>query len=201
MQSKIYQWAGLAPTAEAADWFSVSKGVFSQDGPAVLGSAPAYSIWSGVAAIASSSSCRQAALVRMPRPIEGRLLDHLGLRFILAGAMIVGEEPDTEIAYAGDGLLIDLNQPARIEYAAEDDNTTELTLWAPRASIASGQTHSGHLHGHVFRNADPGIAVLSAAARALHAELDHLASGDIDRLVGGIWDLAARLLPDPGVSS
>jgi AraC-like DNA-binding protein len=182
MNANIYHWVGATGSDRAAEWFSACRGVFSQDGPAALGSAPAYEIRSRATTMASASRCRQAALVHRPQVHSD-------------GAMGVGDGRNAKIASAGDGLLIDLSQSLRIEYVAEDDNTTELTLWISRALTLSGRTDPSTLHGQVFRHGAPGISILNAAARALQAELDHLAPDNVDRIVGGLWSVATRLLP------
>jgi hypothetical protein len=127
-------------------------------------------------------------LTRRPRPLDGRLLDHCGLRLILSGAMGVGESGNLELAAPGDLVFIDLSQPVRLEYAGKEP-TAELTLWVPRGHQAIGSRAPGSLHGRLLRAGDPAAAVVGAALRALHAELDRLAPPDLDQLVGGIFGL------------
>jgi len=195
MNADIYRWEGSRASDPESDWFSTYKGVFSQKGPAFLGLTPAHFIWPGASALVSLSRCRRAALIRAPRPLRGRLLDHIGLRFVLGGAMSIGDGERPKVADAGDGLLIDLGQPLCVEYVAEDGDTTEVTLWIPRAQATSARNNLRALHGQIFRRGNPGVSVLNAAVRALHAELDHLAPSDVDQIVFGLWGMAARLLP------
>jgi len=194
MNTKVYHWVDEEGSNPVAGWFAAFQGVFFQDGPATLGPAPAFGIWSGSATMASSSSCRQAALSRMRCPTGDRLLDHLALRYILTGAMRVGEDASAEVAQAGDGFLIDLSQPLRLEYAAMNDNTTELTLWISRAGPRFGLTDPSALHGRIFRSGDAGVSVINAAVRALRVSLNELSADELDRLIGGLFGFTLSLL-------
>jgi AraC-like DNA-binding protein len=180
------------PAAEAPDptaiWLTAAEGVFALDGAMVPGPSPTFRLRPGAATVVSASCCQQAVLTRRPRPLDGRLLDHCGLRLILSGAMGVGESGNLELAAPGDLVFIDLSQPVRLEYAGKEP-TAELTLWVPRGHQAIGSRAPGSLHGRLLRAGDPAAAVVGAALRALHAELDRLAPPDLDQLVGGIFGL------------
>jgi AraC-like DNA-binding protein len=183
------------PDDRAAAWLSANEGVFTLAGPILPGPAPDYRIWPGSATLVSASSCQEAMLARLPRPIEGRLLDHLGLRLILSGMMRVGEGRDLRPAGPGDFVFIDLSQPLHLEYLGTDEATSELTLWVPRSNGAIGSPASGTPHGRVLRGDEPATAVVGAATRALRTELDRLSPGDIDQLVSPLFALGiARML-------
>src|SRR6516164_6895757 len=151
--------AGVAD--QFADWFSAFGGVFSFMGPICSAEAPAFNIWSGTTTIVSVSCCQNATLLRMPRVMGGKLLDHFGLRFVLSGQMKVGEGSGQEVATAGDGFFIDLSQPLRMEYAGQDAAVRELTLWAPRRMASLGFVAPGGLHARIFRKDQPAASIFN----------------------------------------
>src|SRR5262245_32930683 len=159
---KPYHWAGFTAAEAVTDWLSAFVGIFSSAGPVALGESPSFGIWSGETTFASSSGCQSATFLRIPRPVNGRLLDNFGLRFVLSGRMKVGEGPAEKVATAGDGLFLDLSQPLRLEYADEDKATVELTFWVPRRLVPSELTVPGVLHGLVFGSDGPATSVLNA---------------------------------------
>src|SRR5215472_1758283 len=102
MNAQVYHWVDGSHDDRIADWLSTQDGAFAVDGPTTLGNRPGCAIWSGAATVVSTSCCRSAALARVPRPIGGKLLDQLGIRFILRGAMQVGQGSDQRLAQAGE---------------------------------------------------------------------------------------------------
>jgi AraC-like DNA-binding protein len=192
-----YHWIAPDGSDQVENWLSVFAGLFLP-GSTDLGESPAFDLWSGKTTAVTVSSCRDAMLRRIPRPLGGRLLDHFGLKIVLDGTMKVGEGAGQKDARAGDGLFIDLTQPLHLEYAGGDGAATALTLWVPRGHASREPTSPATLHGQVFRNDQPAVSVLSTAARALCAELDRISQNEFDQLVSGFFNLAASVLVTAG---
>ena len=128
---KKYQWPLSEDPDRVESWLSTFGGLFLS-GLTDLGGSPAFDLWSGETTAVTVSACRNTTLRRIPRPLEGRLLDHFGLQLVLDGTVRVGEGAGQKDARAGDGLFIDLTQPLHLEYAGGDGAATALTLWVPR---------------------------------------------------------------------
>jgi AraC-like DNA-binding protein len=129
----------------------------------------------------------------------GEPLDHLGLRFVLSGAMKVGEGAGERVALAGDSIFIDLSQPLRLEYADDSDTTLELTFWVPRTLITFTPGAPDAFHALVFRPDGPSKSVVSAAVRALYLELDRLSANELDHLICALFGLCVQLfIPSEG---
>lgn len=194
---RLFQWTGSDALDQTAEWLAACEGVFTHAGPTMLGRSPAHEIWFGSTTLVSASSCQKVSLSRTPRPTDGRLLDHLGARFVLTGAMNVGEDGNLQLAGPGDCIFIDLSLPLRLEYVGTDEITSELTLWVPRSHPAVRSAVPGALHGRILRGSEPAGSVVSGSARALHAELPRLPPNDIDQLVGGLFGLVIARMPTP----
>lgn len=190
---KKYHWNNSEDHHRVEGWLSTFAGLFSP-GLTDLGESPTFDLWSGETTAVTVSACRDTTLRRVPRPLEGRLLDHFGLKIVLDGTMKVGEGAGQNDARAGDGLFIDLTQPLHLEYAGGDGAATVLTLWVPRGRASRELTSPATLHGQVFRNDRPAVSFLGATARALHAELDRISQSEFDQLVSGFFNLAASVL-------
>lgn len=193
-----YHWVAPEGPGAAESWLASFTGLFLC-GKTDLGGSPAFDLWSGQSTAVTILACRETTLRRIPGPVDGRLLDHFGLKIVLDGTVKVGGGSGQKELATGDGLFVDLTQPFDLEYTGED--VTELTLWVPRVHASRELAAPATLHGQVFRNDRPVVSVLGTAARALCAELDRISQSEFDRLVGGFFNLAASVIATQDVLS
>jgi AraC-like DNA-binding protein len=171
------------------DWLASLEPIFTSDQPVVLDTKGAQTIWASQKFVLSRLICKRASLLGRPFIAGGRLLDHLGFCLVLDGALELETGGASLLAETGDIILLDLREPMRLDFGAEDGVTSVLTLWVPRARLPARLGAWPALHGLLADAIAPGTVVVAAAFRALLSQLELITIDEMDELVAGVVGL------------
>jgi AraC-like DNA-binding protein len=156
-----------------------------------------HQLWSTSRSVLSESACTGISYARSPGPVRGKLLDHFGIRLVVAGTIEGAVGTRKLFASAGDLLFLDLQQSICFETSHQGAWTSDLTLWTPRSRLQSLIAEEHLLHGLVLKGGTPGAAVLGAALRSFTMHADHLTVGEMDAIADGLVELAAKIVASP----
>jgi AraC-like DNA-binding protein len=178
-------------------WRELYSAMFDVAGQADQAFDGKHQLWSTGRFVLSNSSCTGISFARSPDPVRDKVLDHFGIRLMVAGTVEGAVGTRKILASEGDLLFLDLQQSVSFETAPEGGLTSELTLWVPRSRLQSLIAEEHLLHGLVLKGGTPGGAVLGAALRSFTMHADHMTAAEMDAIGDGLVELAAKIVASP----
>jgi hypothetical protein len=191
MRLRSYSWIPQSE-GKGAEWLAIYSPVFTSPEPALTGASGAHRIWASGSFVLSQATCERATLVHEPSVSPG--LDHLGICLVLAGTIGLEASGNQTEAQAGDIALLDLRNSFRLIRGRENETTSELTLWLPRARLPAKLADATVIRRQLVRAGAAGTAVAAAALEALLPQLDATTAAEMNEIVTGVVGLAARVI-------
>jgi AraC-like DNA-binding protein len=112
----------------------------------------------------------------------------------LAGTIGLEASGNQSEAQPGDIALLDLRNSFRLIRGRENETTSELTLWLPRARLPAQLADATVIHRQLVRAGAAGTAVAAAALEALLPQLESKTAAEMNEIVTGVVGLAARVI-------
>lgn len=151
----------------------------------------AYSSKQFILTEATSSRLR---LKRSPETITRSRLDHFAIRLLINGSSAGLAGYQAVEAVAGDILFIDLSQALDLQASIQSEQTSDVSLWIPRARILASFREENALHGLVIKGTSPAGAMIGANLLLLSKHIEKMTCVEMDALSNGILELTARAI-------
>jgi AraC-like DNA-binding protein len=177
--------------SDSAIWLAAYSPIFTSPEPVLIGAGGAHVIWASRRFVVTHAICDRATLIHEPSSAPG--LDHVGICLVLNGSMELQVSGAHNLVEPGDIGLVDLRERVRLILGVEG-TTSKLTLWIPRSRLPTQLSSRSALHYAVAKANTPGIAVATAAVRALLTQLDAITLDQMDELVAGVVALVGHAM-------
>lgn len=192
------QTACVDPTGPGsfAAWRQTTANVFdisadSSEIGSFEGTFVAYSSKQFILTEATSSRLR---LKRSPETITRSRLDHFAIRLLINGSTAGFAGYRAVEAVAGDILFIDLSQTLDLQASLQSEQTSDVSLWIPRARILASFREENALHGLVVKGTSPAGAMIGANLLLLGKHTGNMTCIEMDALANGVLELTARAI-------
>jgi AraC-like DNA-binding protein len=153
-----------------------------------------FTAYSSKQFVLTEASCPHVRLKRSSEKVTRSRLDHFVIRLLISGstAGMAGHHPVE--AGAGDILFIDLSQTLNLQISERRTQTSDVSLWIPRARVLAAFSEENALHGLVIKGASPAGAMIGSSLLSLRKFIDVMESAEMDALCHGILELIARAI-------
>jgi AraC-like DNA-binding protein len=183
--------------ADVYDVGAEPKEILSFDGSFVAFSSQQF--------VLTEMTASRVRLRRSVQTIARSRLDNFAIQSVTAGGIAgqMGHKPIK--ADAGNLLFIDLSQPLDLQASIQDQQTSMVSLWIPRARLLATFRDENALHGLVVQGTSPAGAVIGTSLLSLNQYKESMTCAEMDAIANGIVELTARaiapMLEKVGLSS
>lgn len=144
--------------------------------------------------ILTKATFSRLRLKRSPETITRSRLDHFAIRLLINGSTAGLAGYQAVEAVAGDILFIDLSQALDLRASIQSEQTSDVSLWIPRARILASFREENALHGLVIKGTSPAGAMIGANLLLLSKHIEKVTCVEMDALANGVLELTARAI-------
>ncbi|CCD91745.1 hypothetical protein BRAO375_1700016 [Bradyrhizobium sp. ORS 375] len=130
-------------------------------------------------------------LLRVPRVVNGRTFDQIGLCLVRAGTLSLETQVEKRSCPAGSVGVFSLRYPFRLAWQDDEATSSCITLWLAPTRLSG--TSDDRVHGRVL-SASAAVAVLGAALQTIVEEVQRTGRQALDDATDGVATLAMSLL-------
>lgn len=165
--------------------------IFRFVGPARLRGNDEVHFWLGQHAALSLAHHGATHLAVEPQLIDGRVIDGIAVRLMLAGTTKIENQNLNNVIAARTISIIELDKVAQLIYGTP--GISEITLWLPRSKLARVLSSGPAVHGRSFAGT-PAANIVAGALQTLIQEVQRNGAAALDAVANGLAQLVGDMI-------